>query len=255
MILETSMQNRSSAVLVAGVLALATLPAQAVEIVVYGTVAAKAALAHIVPAFEQATGNKVTLHTATTGELADAIARGATVDVAILSKAALDDLAGKSKLDGASLVMVAKSGIGVAVKKGAPQPAIGTADEFRRSLLAAKSIAYTAQGATGVQLQKIFAQFDITDAMRAKTVLIQKGTSPQAVGRGEAELALTQISEILDAPAAQLVGPLPAGVQVYSAFGAEVATGHDQKATRDFLAALTSPSGKAALTAAGLETE
>jgi molybdate transport system substrate-binding protein len=255
MILETSMQNRSSAVLVAGVLALATLPAQAAEIVVYGTVAAKAALAHIVPAFEQATGNKVTLRTATTGELADAIARGATVDVAILSKAALDDLAGKGKLDGASLVMVAKSGIGVAVKKGAPQPAIGTAEDFKRSLLAAKSIAYTAQGATGVQLQKIFAQFDITDVMRAKTVLIQKGTSPQAVGRGEAELALTQISEILDAPAAQLVGPLPAGVQVYSAFGAEIAAGHDQQATRDFLAALTSPAGKAALTAAGLETE
>jgi len=251
------MQNRfTAAVAAAALLTAVTAQTQAAEIVVFGTVAAKAALAQIVPAYEHATGNKVVLRTATTGELQDAIARGATVDVAILSKSALDDLSGKGKLDGASLMMVAKSGIGVAVKQGAPMPAIGTADEFKRSLLDARSIAYTAQGASGVQLQKIFAQYQITDALRAKTVLIHKGTAPEAVGRGEAELALTQISEILAAaPAAQLVGPLPPGVQVYSVFGAEIATAtKEQQAARAFMAALTSPSAKASLTSTGLET-
>lgn len=251
------MRTRSPAALASiVVLSLTALQAQAAEIVVYGTVAAKAALAQIVPAFEKASGNKVTLRVATTGELQDAIARGATVDVAILTKSALDDLAGKGKLDGSSQIMVAKSGIGVAVKKGSALPAIGTSDDFKRSLLAAKSISYTAQGATGVQLQKIFAHYEITEEMRAKTVLIQKGTAPEAVGRGEAELALTQISEILNAPAAQLVGPLPADVQVWSVFGAQLSSsGKDQDAARAFMAALAAPSSKAILKATGLETE
>lgn len=232
------------------------VPAQAEELVVYGTVAAKAALARIVPAFEQETGNHVTLRVATTGELQDAIARGATVDVAILTKSALDDLSAKGKLDSGTLVMVAKSGIGVAVKKGAALPAIGTGDDFKRSMLAARSIAYTPQGATGVQLQKIFARLEITDAMQAKTVLIQKGTAPEAVGRGEADVALTQVSEILMAPAAQLVGPLPAEIQAYSVFGAEMGSdGTHKEAARAFLTALTSPKAKVILAASGLEPD
>lgn len=246
----------TAAAVSAAVLAAGATSAQAADLVVYGTVAAKAALAQIVPAYEQASGNKVTLRVATTGELQAAIAGGAPVDVAVLTKPALDDLSGKGKLDGASLVMVAKSGIGVAVKRGAAQPAIGTVGDFKRSLLGAKSIAYTAQGATGTQLQKIFARLEIGDAMRPKTVLIQKGTAPEAVGRGEAELALTQISEILMAPDAQLVGPLPEGVQVYTVFGAELGgASKSHEAARSFMTALTSPSAKAILKSTGLETE
>lgn len=242
-----------SSALLASAMALA-LPAQADEIVVYGTVAAKAALLQIVPAYELASGNKVTLRVATTGELQDGIARGDKVDVAILTRGALDDLSAKGKLDGTSLVMVAKSGIGVAVRKGAAQPAIATGADFKSSLLAAKSIAYTAQGATGVQLQKIFTRFEITGAMAAKTLLVQKGTAPEAVGRGEAELALTQISEILMAPDAQLVGPLPPDVQVYSVFGAELGgSSKGSAAARAFMTTLSSPSAKAMLKATGLE--
>jgi molybdate transport system substrate-binding protein len=234
----------------------AALTAQAADVVVYGTVAARAALAQIVPAFERASGNHVTLRVATTGELQAAITGGATVDVALLTRSALDDLAGKGKLDGASVVMVAKSGLGVAVKKGAAPPVIDTVDDFKRSLLAAKSIAYTAQGASGVQLQKVFQQLQITDAMRAKTVLIQSGTAPDAVGRGEAELALTQISEILMAPDAQLVGPLPTGAQVYTAFGAALgADARNNAAAHAFLITLTSPTAKAVLKTTRLEPE
>lgn len=251
------MQKFTGAVIASAVASfIAMVPAQAAELVVYGTVAAQGALAQIVPAFEQATGNQVTLRVATTGALHDAIARGATVDVAILTRAALDDLSAKGKLDGRTLVMVAKSGIGVAVKKGAALPAIGTGDDFRRSMLAARSIAYTPQGATGVQLQKIFARLEITDAMQAKTVLIQKGTAPEAVGRGEADVALTQVSEILMAPASQLVGPLPAEIQAYSIFGAALGSdGRHPDAARAFVAALTSPSAKIILAASGLEPD
>jgi molybdate transport system substrate-binding protein len=230
--------------------------AQAAEIVVYGTVAAKAALQQIVPAFEHDTGNKVTLRVATTGELREAIEKGAAVDVAILTNAALDDLAGKGKIDGASKVNVAKSGAGVAVKKGAPLPAIATSEEFKKSLLAAKSIAYSATGATGTLIQKVFSHYHISEEMQAKTVIIHQGTAPEAVGRGEAEMGFTQISEILDAPGAQLVGPLPADVQVYSAFAAALGSGStDNPAAKAFMTVLTAPSTKALLKAKGLEVE
>jgi molybdate transport system substrate-binding protein len=250
MILRTT---AAAAILSSAVMA---LPAHSAEIVVYGTVAAKSALQQIVPAFEHDTGNKVTLRVGTTGELKDAIEKGAAVDVAILTNGALDDLAGKGKIDAASKVGVAKSGAGVAIKKGAPLPAIANSEEFKKTLLAAKSIAYSATGGTGTLIQKVFSHYHISEEMQAKTVIIEHGTAPEAVGRGEAELGFTQISEILDAPGAQLVGPLPADVQIYSAFAAALGSGStDNAAAKAFITVLTTPATKALLKSKGLEVE
>lgn len=251
------MSIRSTAALTAlSLTALSTSGAQAAEVIVYGTVAAKAALQQIVPTFEQDTGNKVTLRVATTNELKEAIDKGDKVDVAILTNAALADLASKGKIDIASKISVAKSGAGVAVKKGAPLPNIATSEDFKKSLLAAKSIAYSATGATGTLIQKVFSHYHISEEMMAKTVIIKQGTAPEAVARGEAEMGFTQISEILDAPGAQLVGPLPADVQVYSAFAAALGSGaKDNAAAQAFMTVLTAPSTKALLKAKGLEVD
>jgi molybdate transport system substrate-binding protein len=249
------MAFRSTA-LAAAILTLTTFQAHAVEVVVFGTVAAKNALQQIVPVFERDTGNKVTLRLATTAELKEAIEKGANVDVAVLTVGVLDALAEKGKLDGDSKVAVAKSGLGVAVKKGAPLPAISTNEEFVKSLLAAKSIAYTAQGASNTQIQKVFSHYKISSEMFEKTVIIEKGTAPEAIGRGEAELGFTQISEILDAPGAQLVGPVPAEAQIYLSFGAELGSASkDKAAAKAFLAALGTPAAKAVLKATGLEPD
>lgn len=249
------MAFRSTA-LAAAILTLSAVQAQAADVIVFGTVAAKNALQQIVPAYEKATGNKVVLRVATTGELKEAIEKGAGVDVAILTNGALGDLAENGKLDGASKVMVAKSGLGVAVKKGAPVPKIATSEEFTQALLAAKSIAYTAQGASNTQIQKVFAHYKLSSEMMDKTVIIEKGTAPEAVGRGEAELGFTQISEILDAPGAQLVGPVPAEAQIYLSFAAELGSGSkDNAAAKAFIAALTTPAAKAVLKATGLEPD
>ena len=248
------MSFRSTTALAAVMLALAALPAHAADITVFSTVAAKNAMQQIVPAFERATGNKVTLRIATMGELKEAIEKGAPVDVAILTNGVLDDLAEKGKLDGTSKTLVAKSGLGMAVKKGAPLPAIATGAEFTKAILAAKSIAYTAQGASNTQIQKVFAHYKVSSEMMDKTVIIEKGTAPEAVGRGEAELGFTQISEILDAPGAQLVGPVPADAQIYLSFAAELGSASkDNAAARAFIAALTAPAAKAVLKATGLE--
>ncbi len=228
--------------------------AQAADITVFGTVAAKSALEQIVPAFEAGSGHKVTLHIATTGELKADIEKGAHVDVAFLTAAALDDLIKQGKLDAAGKIAVARSGVGIAVAKGAPQPAIGNAEDFKRTLLAAKSITYSAQGATGPTMKKIFEQFGIADAMSAKTVIISKITAPQAVAAGQAEMGFTQISEIYDAPQAQFAGPLPTEVQVYSTFSAAPsATAGDRAAAQAFVSALAQPAAKAILKARGLE--
>jgi molybdate transport system substrate-binding protein len=227
--------------------------AQAAEIVVYGTVAAKAVLQELAPAFEHDSNNKLTLRIATTGELKEAIEQGAVFDVAILTSGALDDLIKQGKLNPASKVDVAKSGVGVAVKKGAPVPIIATSEQFKAALLAAKSIAYSAQGATGPTIKKVFEHYGIADEMKAKTVIVSKTTAPEAVGLGQAEMGFTQVSEILDAKGAQLAGPLPADVQVYSAFAAAASNSvKDPAAVQAFIAALTTPAAKALLKAKGL---
>jgi len=228
--------------------------AHADDIIVFGTVAAKSALEQIAPAFERDTHHKLVLHIATTGELAADIAKGAPFDVALLTQAALDDLIKQGKLDAASKLDVAKVGVGVAVAKNVAPPAIANAEEFKRTLLAAKSITYTAQGATGPTMKKIFERFGIGEAMQAKTVIAKGMTAPQAVAAGQAEMGFTQVSEILDAPAAQLAGPLPPELQVYSTFSAAVAVdAKSRAAAQAFVATLKSPAAKAILTARGLQ--
>ncbi|NYE62821.1 molybdate transport system substrate-binding protein [Duganella sp. 1224] len=228
--------------------------ARAADITVFATVAAKSALEQIVPAFEASSGHHVTLRIATTGELKSEIEKGAHADVAFLTVAALNELIQQGKLDGAGQIAVARSGVGVAVARGAPQPAMANAEDFKRTLLAAKSISYSAQGATGPTMKKIFEQFGIADTMNAKTVIISKITAPQAVAAGQAEMGFTQISEIFDAPEAQFAGPLPAEVQVYSTFSAAPsAAASDRAAAQAFVNALAQPAAKAILKARGLE--
>lgn len=98
-------------------------------------------------------------------------------------------------MDGAGKTVVARSGVGVTAAKNAPRPAIGSAEELKRTLLAARSITYSAQGATGPTMKKILESFGISEAMNAKTVIIDKITAPQAVAAGQADMGFTQISE------------------------------------------------------------
>jgi molybdate transport system substrate-binding protein len=228
--------------------------AQAAEIVVFSTVAAKTVLEEIAPAFERNSKHKLTLRFATTAELKTEIERGAPCDVALLTVAAVDDLIKQGRLAQDGRVNVARSGVGIAVTKGAATRPITTGEELKQALLSAKSIAYSAQGATGPIMKKIFERFAITDVMSAKTVVVTTTTAPEAVAAGQVEMGFTQISEILDVPGARLVGPLPSEVQVYSAFTAAAAAGaRDPGAAQAFIDVLTTPATKAVLKARGLE--
>jgi molybdate transport system substrate-binding protein len=226
---------------------------QGAQIVVLSSVGIKAVLEEIGPEFEQATNHKLGFQFATAAELKMQIEKGEAFDVAILTAAAIDDLIKQAKLAVATRADVAKSGVGVAIKKGAPKPDITRTEGFRQTLLAARSITYSAQGTSGGIMRNIFERFGIAEEMKAKTKIVSSITAPEAVAKGESELGFTQISEILPVEGAVLAGPLPPEVQVYTVFTAAVsASTKDQTAAQAFIKFLTAPAIAPVIKAKGM---
>jgi len=181
------------------------------------------------------------------------IEQGAAFDITILTATAIDDLAKQSKVDGASRMAIAHAGIGVAIHKGAPTPDISTPEAFKRALLNAKSIGFTAQGASASSLQAIFVKLGIADELKPKIKLLD-GAAGAAVAKGEVEIGMTQISEILPYADDQLVGPLPAELQVYTNFaGAVAAASKDAASAKALLKFLTAPTALPVIKAKGME--
>lgn len=239
------------------VLALSLAPgagSQAAEIRVLASAGVKTVLEELAPQFEGSTGHKLVFRFAPAADLKGQIERGEAFEVAILTAALIDDLIRQGKLAPATRADVARSGAGVAIRKGAPKPDIATAEAFKRTLLAAKSIAYIGTGATGANMRRIFEQFGIADEMKAKTKVLSGTSAADAVASGEAELGFTQISEILPVAGAELAGPLPPGVQVYTVFPAAVGTGaRDPAAAQGFVKFLTAPAAASVIRAKGME--
>lgn len=228
--------------------------AGAAELKVFSTNGVKSVLEELAPQFEKATGHKLIIRFAPAADLKGQIEKGEAFDLAILTAAAIDDLIKQGKLDAATRANIANSGAGVAIKKGAPKPDIATADAFKRTLLNAKSIAYVGTGATGANMRKIFAQLGISEDMKAKTRLLSGISAADAVARGEAELGFTQISEILPVAGAELAGPLPPEVQIYTAFPAAVgASAKEPVAAKSLLDFLRTPAAAALIKAKGME--
>ncbi len=183
-----------------------------------------------------------------------AIEKGAAVDVAILTAEVTDDLVKEGKLTAAGRTDIARSGAGVAARKGAPKPDISTTDGFKHALLDAKSIAYVAAGATAPYILSLFERLGIADQVKSK-LRPQPTSNPaaKAVANGEAELGITQISEILPYPGAELVGPIPADIQLYTVYPAAIAG--DTKApdaAKALIKFLTAPAAVAVLKSKGL---
>jgi len=148
------------------------------------------------------------------------IEAGETFDVAILTRGVIDELVQKGAIDAATRTDVARSGIGVAMRVGARKPDIGTVDAFRRTFLDAKSVAYTTVGGSGIHFVKVLERLGIADAVRAKAKTQPAGTVGELVARGEAELAVQQVSELLPVEGIELVGPFPPELQLITLFTA-----------------------------------
>ena len=170
--------------------------------------------------------------------------------------AAMGPLLG-SKLVESSAKPLARVGIGVAIKQGAPVPDISTVDAFKQSLLAARAIAYTdpaSGGTAGIYLAKLFEKLGIAEQLKPKSVLVKGGLAAEKIVSGEADIAMQPASELLSVPGVTLVGPIPLEVQTYIIYAGAVSAGaRDQGAADALLAALHGPDKAALLKKKGME--
>jgi molybdate transport system substrate-binding protein len=241
---------RAIAVL-AGLLSPPMSHAQAAELTVLESNALKSVMDELGPQFEKATGNKLVQIVGTTSELRGMIEKGATFDVAVFTKSALDDLAKQGKIADAPRVAIARTGIGVGVKKGAVKPDVSTTAAFKSAMLNAASIGYVKQTPTAANMKVIFDKLGIADQVQPKIKLLDVVVA-EALAKGQVEIGLTQTSEIVPNPNVELAGPLPADIQVYTVFGGGIApASHDGAAA--LVQFLASPAAASVLKANGLE--
>jgi molybdate transport system substrate-binding protein len=244
--------------IVAAVAALvSTAPARAAEIKLLHGGAFTQLVEAVVPDFEKQTGHKVVAQRETVGALTKRIEGGEAFDVAILTPGAVDDLIKNGKIAAGSRTNLVQVGVGVVVKQGAPQPDIGTVDAFRRALLAAKSVAYIdpqAGGSSGIYVAGLLDKLGIAAAIKPKAVLIHGGAVAEHVARGEAELGIHQISEILPVKGITLVGPLPKEIQNYTIYAAGIATdSKNADAVKALIKSFGDPKAVAAMKQKGME--
>jgi molybdate transport system substrate-binding protein len=180
--------------------------------------------------------------------------RGERADVVILAATALDDLIKQGKVVAGSRVDLVRSSIGIAVRAGAPKPDISSVDALRRTLLAAKSIAYSAS-ASGVYISnELFPRLGIADQVMKKSKRVDVGRVGTVIARGEAAIGFQQISELWEVSGIDYVGPLPAEVQRVTVFSAGVAVGaKNPNAARALIEFFASPDGVETMVKGGLD--
>jgi molybdate transport system substrate-binding protein len=231
--------------------------ADAAEIRVLSGGAVKAALTDLADAWGKETGHRAAITYATTGASMQKIAAGEPVDVIILAVEAIEQLAGKGTVVAGTTTDIARVGIGVAVREGAPKPDISTPEAVKQTMLRAKSVAYmdpTKGGTSGIHFTKVLEQMGIAAAVKPKAVLVETGFAAERVATGEAEIVVHQISEILPVKGVVLVGPLPREIQKVTVYTAAVAAkSAAQDSAKAFIASLTTPAARAKFAAVGLE--
>jgi len=185
----------------------------------------KSVMLDLIPAFERTSGTKIVITWGSTNGLLKDLEGGAGGDLAILTAEAIDDLTGHGKVVAGSRVDLARSGIGVAVRKGAKRPDIDSPEALKRALLAAKSVAHSKTGMSGIYFPTVLARLGIAEVMKAKIVIPDPGTPiGEVVAKDDAEIGIQQISELLPVAGIEIVGPLPAALQKITTFSAGVLT-------------------------------
>jgi molybdate transport system substrate-binding protein len=231
-----------------------------IEIRVLSTTAMKMVFEEIAPRFERETGNRLAVTLGPSLVLEKRLGEGEAADVAIVTDAGAKNLIARGMLAAAGAADIARSPIGICVAKGAVKPDISTADAFKRTMLAAKSVAMSKPvggGASGVHMAKVFERLGITDAMQAKAKYGAGGAGGLAalvVERGEAEIGIQQMAELMAVPGIKVVGPLPPELQSLTVFTAAVpANAPHPEAGRAVIAVLTTAAAKSVIKAKGLD--
>ena len=232
--------------------------AETSEIKVLSAVVMKSALDELARDFERATGHRVTLAYGPAGAVKDRIEGGEVFDLTILPRPIIGRLQAQGKIAPDSTAVLARSEVSVCVRAGAPKPDIGSVDSFKRSLLAANSVAYSDPakgGASGIHFARVLDRLGIAEQMKPKSKLTGPD-SAEFVARGEAELCINQAMEIKRTVGVDLVGPLPAGLQNTTdfVFTAGIASNAPQPgAAKAFISFLRAPHAARVIEAKGMK--
>jgi molybdate transport system substrate-binding protein len=228
---------------------------QAAEVKVIAGAAFSPVLKEFGPQFERTTGHKLVIQYGILGTIKRQIEGGEEFDLAIIGPTLLDNLAKQGKIAAGTRTEIARVGMAVAARAGAPKPDISSVDAFKRALLNAKSVAYAPEGDTGVHLAKVLDRLGIAEQMKAKTKPQQTVERvPQAVAAGEAELGFAPSTVLLSVGGVELVGPFPPELQSYIVFTTGVGAAAKQPdAAKALIRYLTSPDAAAVIKAKGLE--
>lgn len=218
-----------------------TLSAGAADISIYSGGAVKTALSEVATNYEKATGHHIAIEYAPVGTLMRRLADGDVPDLVVLTADVMPVAEAKGWAVPGTAIALGGVGVGVAVREGASAPDISTPEALKQALLAAKSITYIdpQKGTSGKHFAEVLRRLGIADAVKAKTTLGDAGYVVEPVARGEIELGIQQITEIIPVKGVKLVGPLPESLQkitVYSA--AQSPAARHPEATQGFLAYL-----------------
>jgi len=214
--------------------------------------AMRALLVEAVPLFESASGIKVDPRFALTSVLKKEIEDGADFDIALLPRPELDALVQQGRIAVGTRADIARSAVGLCVRAGAPKPDIGTVDDFKRVLLAARTVGYS-DGPSGAYVTELLQRLGVVPEMKQK-IRLTSAPVAELVAKGEAEIGLQQIVAILPVKGADLVGPLPAELQNVIVYAAGMSSQTaNTKAARQFIAFMATPQVTSIIRAKGME--
>jgi molybdate transport system substrate-binding protein len=211
-------------------------------------------LNEIGPQFEAKSGYKLTVVTGIAGTLADRIIRGETFDIFIGPPVQMDRLVQHGKVAADAPTAIAHSGIGVEVRAGMPKPDIGSVEAFKVAVLNARSIGYLKrEGTSGAHVHAVFERLGIADAIRSKVVRPDTDIVSELVAKGEVELGLVVITQIMTTRGVDLVGPIPHELQSYIRWHGAVSAGSAvPRVAKDLLEFLTGPAALPVFKAQGM---
>ena len=228
--------------------------AYAAEITVLSSNGVKSVVSELAPQFEKATSNKLIITYGPSNLLVKQIDAGKTFDVVIVTPALINDLVNKGKVVDGSAVNIARTGVGVAVKKGAPKPDLSSVDAFKRALLNAKAIAYTTSGQSGLHFASVIEKLGIADQVKAKGKTMPGGAAAELIIKGEADIAVQLIPELMAVSGVDVVGPFPPELQTYIVLTAGIgADANDKASAQALIKFLSAPSAVPVIKANGMQ--
>ena len=232
------------------------------ELKVLSAVGMRQVMVALAPTFERETGHKLALTFESGAVIARRVQDGEAADIVIIPRAAIDDLVRAGAVAATSVIDVASSTVGVAVRKGTPKPDISSPEAVRRTLLTAKSIARpdpSLGGSSGVHIAQVLEHLGIAEELRSRTILASRPDREQEmpgsfVASGRAEIALHQIQELMTVPGNEIVGPLPGDLKGAFLFSAGLRAGSKHEdAGRQLLDVLKRPETLALINSTGME--